>query len=102
MTVTESPSAAAVATIVTTAPLSDHREPSVNAALHAALKAAVVGAAAMGLTWVRISRAVVLEDAVAVKIFATDTAPEPGAEEDGPDPNGGSSADVLEPAGLAL
>jgi hypothetical protein len=92
-----SPSAATVATIATTTPLEDHQEQSVNTALRTALKAAVAGATAMGLPWVRISRAIVLEDAVAIQIFATDENPEPGTEEETPDPDSGSGADVLEP-----
>ena len=97
-----SPSAATVAAIATTVPLQDHEEQTINAALQAAVKAAVAGATAMGLAWVRISRALVLEDAVAVQIFATDTAPEPGTGEEAPDPDGGSDADVLEPSEFTL
>jgi hypothetical protein len=91
------PSAATVATIATTAPLEDHQEQSVNAALRAALKAAFTGAAAMGLPWVQISRALVLDDAVAVQILATDENPEPGTGEEGPDPDSGSGADAPGP-----
>ena len=87
-----SPSAATVAAIATTAPLEDHQEQSVDAAFRAALKAAVEGATAMGLPWVRISRAVVLEDAVAVQILATDETPEPDTGEDSPDPDNGPGA----------
>lgn len=84
---TASPSAATVATIATTAPLQDHEEQSVNAALQTALKAAVTGAMAMGLPWVQMSHALVLEDAVAVQILATDTDPDAGTGQDerGPD-----------------
>ncbi len=93
-----SPSAATVAAIATTAPLEDHQDQSVNAAFRAALKAAVVGATAMGLPWVRISRAIVLDDAVAVQILATDENLEPGTGEEAPDPDNGSDADGPEPA----
>ncbi len=84
---TASPSAATVATIATTAPLQDHEEQSVNAALQAALKAAVAGAMAMGLPWVRMSRALVLKDAVAVQILASDTNPDAGKGQDKSEPN---------------
>ncbi len=91
---TASPSAATVATIATTAPLQDHEEQSVNAALQTALKAAVTGAMAMGLRWVRMSHALVLEDAVAVQIVATDTDPDAGTGQDqgGPDADPGPGA----------
>ena len=92
-----SPSAATVATIATTAPLEDHRDQSVNAAFRAALKAAVAGATAMGLPWVRISRAFVLDDAVAVQILATDENLEPGTGEEAPDSDNESDADVPAP-----
>jgi hypothetical protein len=92
---TASPSAATVATIATTAPLPDHEEQSVNAALQTALKAAVTGAMAMGLPWVRMSHALVLEKAVAVQILATDTDPDAGTGQDewGPDIEPGPGAD---------
>ena len=76
-----SPGLARVATIETTAPLQDHAELSVKAAIKEAVDTAVKGAVAMGLHWVQISKAFVLEDAVAVRILATDTAPEAGMEE---------------------
>jgi hypothetical protein len=84
---TASPGDATVATIATTAPLQDHEEQSVNAALQTALKAAVTGAMAMGLSWVRMSHAFVLENAVAVQILATDTDPDAGTGPDGWEPN---------------
>jgi hypothetical protein len=92
------PSAATVATIVMTAPLEDHDEQSVTAALRAAVQAAVAGAAAMGLPWVQISQALVLDDAVAVQIVATDEDLEPDTGEDAPDPESGADADGREPA----
>ena len=87
------PSDATVATIATTAPLEDHEEQSVNAALRTAVQAAMAGAAAMGLPWVQISRALVLDDAVAVQILATDEDPELDTGEDAPDPESRSEAD---------
>jgi hypothetical protein len=92
---TASPSAATVASIAMTAPLQDHEEQSVNAALQTALEAAVKGAMAMGLRWVRMSHALVLEDAVAVQIVATDTDPNAGTgqDEQGPDTEPGLGAD---------
>ena len=87
------PSDATVATIATTTPLEDHQEQSVNAALLAAVQTAVAGAAAMGLPWVQISRALVLDDAVAVQILATDEDPELDTGEDAPDPESRSEAD---------
>ena len=93
---TVSPGAATVATIATTAPLEDHQEQSV--ALRAALKAAVAGAQAMGLAWIQISRALVLDDAVAVQILATDEDPGPNTEDEAPAPDRGSDADAGAPA----
>ncbi|MBP1779158.1 MAG: hypothetical protein H6Q86_5169 [candidate division NC10 bacterium] len=96
------PSDATVATIATTAPLKDHQEQSVNAALRAAVQTAVAGAAAMGLPWVQISRALVLDDAVAVQILATDEDPEADAGKDAPDPENESDADSLAPTARSL
>ena len=94
---TVSPSAATMASIATTAPLEDHQEQSVKVAFRAALKAAVAGATAMGLPWVRISRALVLDDAVAVQILATDEDLGPGTGEEAPDPENGADPDGVEP-----
>jgi len=90
-----SPSIATVAMIETTAPLQDHAEESVRIALLTAVEAAVTSAVAMGLPWVRISQALVLEDAVGVQILATDTDPEAGTNEEtpGPDAEPGAGAD---------
>jgi hypothetical protein len=82
---TATPSAARMASIQTTAPLQDHEEQSVKSAVKEAVKSAVTGAMAMGLPWVQIRRAVVLEDAVAVQILATDTDPEAATEQQAPD-----------------
>jgi hypothetical protein len=95
------PADSSVARIETTAPLRSHAEESVQAALKEAVDAAVKGAVAMGLPWVHLNRAVVLADAVAVQILATDTAPEaePEAEMDeapGPDAKPGTGSDQAE------
>ena len=82
-----SPSAAKMASIQTTAPLRDHEEQSVKSAVREAVRSALEGAIAMGLPWVRLSRAIVLEDAVAVQILATDTDPEAGTTEGVPEPD---------------
>jgi hypothetical protein len=52
----------------------------------------------MGLPWVRISQALVLEDSVAVQIFATDGNPGPNTEDEAPAPDRGSDADAGTPA----
>jgi hypothetical protein len=72
---TVSPVWARVATIETTAPLRDHAEQSVNAAFQDAVQTAMRGAIAMGLSWVKINRAIVLENMVTVQLLATDTDP---------------------------
>ncbi len=87
---TATPSAARMASIQTTAPLRDHEEQSVKSAVKEAVKSALTGAMAMGLPWVQIRRAVVLEDAVAVQILATDTDPEAATEQQAPEPDKGS------------
>lgn len=71
-----SPVWARVATIETTAPLRDHAEQSVDAALQDAVETALRGAVAMGLSWVKINRALVLENMVTVQLLATDRDPE--------------------------
>ena len=92
-----SPGEATLARIETTAPLQNHAEPSVQAALKEAVEAAVKGAVAMGLPWVHLNRAVVLADVVAVQILATDTAPEEEMEEEpGPDAEPGADSDQSE------
>jgi len=77
-----SPELARVAAIATTAPLPDHSQQSIDAALEEALSAAMRGAAAMGLRFIRVRQAVVLTDMVSVQILATDTAPDAGASGD--------------------
>ena len=94
--VSAAPTAATVATIATTTPLENHEEQSVNAAVQAALKMAVAGAAAMGLRWFQISQALVLDDAVTVQIVATDENPAPDTGENGPDSESRSGANAPE------
>jgi hypothetical protein len=67
-----SPSWARVATIQTTAPLGDHSVASIKAAVTEAVRTAIRGAAAMGLSRVRLNHALVLQDAVVIQLLATD------------------------------
>jgi hypothetical protein len=71
-----------VVTIETTSPLKDHAEESIRVSIEAAVRDAVTSAIAIGLPWIRMGRALVLEDAVMVQILATDTDPETGTGED--------------------
>lgn len=96
-----SPGTARVARIETTAALEDHAAQSVNMALKEAVNVAVKGAVAMGLPWVKISQAFVLEDRVAVRILATDTAPDDGDQE-GPEPDAEPSPGSEQPSESAL
>jgi len=95
-----SPALAGVATIETTAPLPDHSEQSIRMAFRTAVETAVRGAMAMGLPRVQLRQAVVLEDAVAVQILATDM--EPDAETPEPDPDEAPGAGAGEPGRLDL
>ena len=97
-----SPGMARVATIATTAPLLDHSDKSIQAALMEAVETIARGAMAMGLSWVKVSRVLVLDDMVTVRMVATDT--EPGGEEDEevPLPGDESGASSARPAGLDL
>ena len=70
------PAFARIAAIETSAPLSDHSDEAIEAALTQAVVVAVRGAVAMGLPWVRVRQAVVVEDVVTVQIVATDTEPD--------------------------
>ena len=96
-----SPGLARVAAIETTAPLSDHAEQSVRAALEEAVNTAVKGAVAMGLRWFKISKALVLEDLVTVQILATDTASEPEGEGT-PEPENDLETAPDQPAGFLM
>lgn len=110
-----SPALARMASIQTTAPLQDHAEQSIQAAVKEAVETAVKGAAAMGMSWVQLGRAVVLQDMVAVQILASDTEPkEEGTalEDQGTEPEGkrdqqsqpGAEPNTgpMQPAGLNL
>ncbi len=96
-----SPGLARVAAIQTSAPLKDHSEQSINVAVMEAINTAARAAVAMGLPWVQVRGAFLLEDAVTVQILATDT--EPGEEEEkeemepeaGGDPGTGSGPPEL-------
>lgn len=95
-----SPSFAQMALIATTAPLADHAEETVNAAVKQAIQTAIRGAAAMGLPHMRLRRALVLQDAVLVQIVAADT--DAGDDSDAidptPEPDTDSSARPEQPA----
>ncbi len=71
-----SPALARVAMIETAAPIKDQSQDSVKAALKEAVDTAAKGAVAMGLPWVQIQDARVLEDAVAIQVLATDEPPQ--------------------------
>jgi hypothetical protein len=66
------PSFAQVAVITTTAPLADHSEVTVDAAVKLAIQTAARGAVAMGLPHLRLHRALILQDAVMVEVVAAD------------------------------
>ncbi len=74
------------AAIQSVAPLQDHSEQSVTTAIKEAVVVAAQKARTMGLSWVQVREAYVLEDKVVVLVLATDT--EPGEEEDERAPRG--------------
>lgn len=76
-----SPGLARMAMIETTVALENHSEQSVKTAITAAVEAAARGAIAMGLPWIHLRRAFVLDDAVLIHIFASDTKREGGEAE---------------------
>ncbi len=78
-----SPALAKVAMIETAAPIKDQSEESVKAALKEAVDIAAKGAVAMGLPWVQVRDARVLEDTVAIQVLATDQAPREANKNDG-------------------
>ncbi len=78
-----SPGLAETATINASAPLVDHSEYAIKAALIVALRAAIQQAEAMGFAWVAIQRASVLEGRVTVQLLAQETDP---TEEDEAEP----------------
>ncbi len=70
-----SPALAKVAMIETAAPIQDKSQEAVKAALKEAVSTAAKGALAMGLPWVQVRDAQILQNAVAVQVLATDEAP---------------------------
>jgi hypothetical protein len=106
-----SPGLAKVVTIEATAPLEDQSAQSVKAAIVAVVQSAAQGALAMGLSWVKVSQVLVLEDHVRVRVLATDVKPEgeEGANNEeesddadvGPSPGGGKIPAHLSPPGRA-
>lgn len=81
------PGSARVAAIEATAPLQDHSEASIKAAIKVAAATAVRGALAMGLPRIQFLQAFVHTDMVSVQILATDT--EAGGERGAPEPDSG-------------
>ena len=77
---------AQLASIETMAPLEDHSDEAVEKAVKQAVGAAVRGALAMGLPWVRLERAVVHESMVTVHLLAT--AQDPDESDAAPDAEG--------------
>ena len=76
-----SPGLARMAMIETTVAIENHSEQSVKIAIMAAVEAAARGAIAMGLPWIQLRRAFVLDDAVLIQVFASDPKREGGEEE---------------------
>ena len=70
------PALARVASIETTAPLTDQSDDSIKAALEQAVRTAVQGAVAMGFQWVHVRQAVIFTDMVSVRILASDSEPQ--------------------------
>jgi len=64
--------------------LSDHSPETLERAIKEALDTTVRGATAMGFSWVRVEGAQVLEDAVVVRMVASDDDPENTADEECP------------------
>lgn len=96
-----SPSLARMAAIETTAPLQDHSEQSIKAAVTEAVETAVRGALAMGLPWIHLRGALVLADMVTVQILATDMEPK-GEEAGEPSPNDEHDLTPSQPARFDL
>ena len=80
-------------TIEAAASLSDHSPETLERALKEALDTAVQGATTMGLTWVRLDGARVLEDAVVVRMVVCDD-----DSEDTPDEEAASVSTPFDPA----
>ena len=85
------PSAAKLVAIQAIAPLRGHGEHSIQSAIQEAMQSAVRDAISMGLPWVRLTRALLLEGAVAVQILATDIDPGAGTGEEAPRPDSESA-----------
>jgi hypothetical protein len=79
------PGWARVATIETTAPLGDHSEASIKAAVTEAVQTALRGAVAMGLSRVHLNHALVLDDAVVIQLLAADADEEALPDESAPE-----------------
>lgn len=94
------PGPARVAAIETTAPLQDHSEASIKAAIKVAAATAVRGALAMGLPRIQFLQALVHTDMVSVQILATDT--EAGGERVEPEPGRGPGPRSGQPPRLEL
>ncbi len=93
-----------MAVIQTMAPLQDHAKQSIEGAFKEAMQTALKGALAMGFSWVKLSKALVLENMVTVQILATDTRPE-GGEGNGEEeslPGGEPGAGSAQPLGYGL
>jgi hypothetical protein len=82
----------------TAAPLTDHSDASLESALADAVDACVRRATTMGLAWIRLEVAVVLDDRVIVRMIASDD--EADGDEDGAD-NGTPRPAGPEPAALS-
>lgn len=99
---TAAPSAARLIAIQAIAPLRGHGEHSIQSAIQEAVESALKDALAMGLPWVRLMRALVLEDAVAVQILATDVDPKAGGGEKAPGPDGESAPEGGDSSGARI
>ncbi len=95
-----SPALAKVAMIETAAPIQDKSQESVKAALKEAVSTAAKGAMAMGLPWVQVRDAQILQDAVAVQVIATDEAPPQGDQANGDQANKDKSPGAQQAPGL--
>ncbi len=93
-----------MAVIQTMAPLQDHANQSIEAAFKEAMQTALKGALAMGFSWVKLSKALILENMVTVQILVTDTRPEGGGEDGGEEslPGGEPGAGSAQPSGYGL
>jgi len=95
------PALARVASIETTAPLTDQSEDSIKTALEQAVRTAVQGAVAMGFQWVHVRQAVIFTDMVSVRILASDSEPE-SEDEAAADPAPEEDAEPTRPARIDI